>query len=274
MAQQVYAGGHRVGFAVTTREDRWWVAPVVILLGLSAFVVYTTWAAFQGAHYYFGPYLSPLYSPVIFTYPDAPGAAPVSHAWFGTWPSWWPSFLPASPAFLILIFPGIFRFTCYYYRKAYYRAFAWTPPACMVGPLPRRDYKGETLFLVFQNLHRFGLYPSLLLILILFYDAFSAFFYEGTFGVGVGTGVLLMNACLLAGYTLGCHSFRHIVGGRLNCFSCSGSAGLRYRGWKGITRLNERHQLWAWCSLFWVGFTDFYIRMVSMGVWTDFNTWG
>jgi hypothetical protein len=29
--------------------------------------------------------------------------------------------------------------------------------------------------------------------------------------------------------------------------------------------------LWAWASLFWVGFTDFYIRMVSMGVFTDFR---
>jgi len=35
-----------------------------------------------------------------------------------------------SPALLILIFPLGFRFTCYYYRRSYYRAFWWSPPAC------------------------------------------------------------------------------------------------------------------------------------------------
>jgi hypothetical protein len=32
-----------------------------------------------------------------------------------------------------------------------------------------------------------------------------------------------------------------------------------------------RHQQWAWTSLVWVGFTDFYIRMCSMGVFTDWR---
>ena len=72
-------------------------------------------------------------------------------------PSWWPWFLPASPAFLILAFPGSFRFTCYYYRKAYYRSFAATPPACAVSALPQKKYKGETALLIFQNLHRYAL---------------------------------------------------------------------------------------------------------------------
>jgi hypothetical protein len=27
--------------------------------------------------------------------------------------------------------------------------------------------------------------------------------------------------------------------------------------------------LWAWCSLFTVGFSDLYVRLCSMGVWTD-----
>jgi hypothetical protein len=29
--------------------------------------------------------------------------------------------------------------------------------------------------------------------------------------------------------------------------------------------------LWAWMSLFWVGFTDVYIRLCAMGVWHDFR---
>jgi hypothetical protein len=26
---------------------------------------------------------------------------------------------------------------------------------------------------------------------------------------------------------------------------------------------------WAWCSLFSVGFSDLYVRLCSMGVWSD-----
>ena len=48
------------------RRDLWWVQPLVVFLGLSTFVVYATWAAFQGEHYTSGPYLSPFYSPEIF----------------------------------------------------------------------------------------------------------------------------------------------------------------------------------------------------------------
>jgi hypothetical protein len=29
--------------------------------------------------------------------------------------------------------------------------------------------------------------------------------------------------------------------------------------------------MWAWFSLFWVGFTDAYIRLCSMGVITDWR---
>ena len=274
MAEAVQIGGHAIGMGGSSRTDRWWVAPVAVLAGLLLFVIYATWAAFQGQHYWYGSYLSPFYSPVLWTDTAAAGHAPVSHAWFGEWPSWWPSFLPASPALLILIFPGLFRFTCYYYRKAYYRAFTWTPPACAVGALPQKNYKGESKFLLFQNLHRYALYPALIYIVILYYDAFIAFFRDGEFGVGVGSIVLLINATLLAGYTFGCHSFRHLIGGHANCYSCSAGARFKHSAWKKASILNARHQFWAWCSLFWVAFSDFYVRMVSMGYITDWNTWG
>ena len=130
MAVSTPAGGHQTGFGSNTRTDNWWAGPLATLLGLSAFGVYATWAAFQGVNYYAEPYLSPFYSPLIFIKEGVAGGAPLAHAWIGTWPAWWPSFLPASPAFFILAFPGSFRFTCYYYRKAYYRAFTGTPPAC------------------------------------------------------------------------------------------------------------------------------------------------
>jgi hypothetical protein len=97
---------------------------------------------------------------------------------------------------------------------------------------------------------------------------------NGEFGVGVGSLVLCMNVVLLSGYTFGCHAFRHLVGGRGDCFSCSaGKEHLGHKAWKQVSRFNSRHMMWAWISMIWVGFTDFYIRMVSMGVFTDYNTW-
>ncbi len=271
--QELAVGGHSKVFAQTYRTDRWWVGPLFTFLGFSSFIVYSTWAALQGNHYYYAPYLSPFYSPLLFVDPSVAGGAPLTHAWLGGWPAWWPAFVPASPAFLILAFPGAFRFTCYYYRKAYYRAFSFTPPGCAIGALPQKNYKGETFLLLFQNLHRYALYFALLFIIILFSDAVQAFFREGKLGVGVGSIVLLLNATFLSCYTLGCHSFRHLVGGRLDCFSCDSKSQKRYGIWKRVTRLNENHMLFAWVSLFWVGFSDIYVRLVSMGIVHDYNTW-
>jgi hypothetical protein len=256
----------------TSRTDNWWLEPLLIVAGLGAFLVYSSWAGMQGAYYYYEPYLSPFYSPLIFIKTGVAGGAPLSHAWLGEWPAWWPeTFLtPATPAILILIFPGAFRLTCYYYRKSYYRAFTWSPPACAVGPVHQNNFKGETGLLTFQNIHRYALYFAIIFIFILYYDAGLAFFYHGKFGVGVGTIILLINPTLLAAYTFGCHSFRHLVGGGTDCFSCSKT---RYGLWKKVTYLNERHQLFAWLSLFGVGLTDVYVRLVSMGILHDFNTW-
>ncbi len=269
-------GGHPEGLAATVRTDRWWVGPGLTFGVLMTFIIYATWAAFQGEHYFHEPYLSPLYSPVLFVKEGVPGASPIGgfHGWFGTWPSWWPEFLPASPAFFILAFPGAFRFTCYYYRKAYYRAFAGSPPGCAVTPIAKggKKYRGETGLLIIQNLHRYALYGAIPFIGFLYYDAFAAFWRNGELGIGVGTVVLLINATLLASYTLGCHSFRHLIGGHDDCMSC-GKNTLKYSSWKRVTWLNERHMQFAWMSLLWVGFTDVYVRLVSMGILHDFNTW-
>ncbi len=265
-------GGHPVGAVSTLREDNWWLGPLVTLGVFSGFVVYVTWAALQGEHYYADPYLSPFYSPVVYTDLTAQGAAPVDHAWFGAWPAWWPGFLPASPALFILMFPGLFRFTCYYYRKAYYRSFVGSPPGCSVAPITRRGYKGETGLMLFQNLHRYALYFALIYIPILYYDAFLALSKDGQLGIGVGTVILFVNASLIAFYTFGCHSLRHIVGGHDDCMSC-GKNTVKFSLWKRVTWFNERHMLFAWVSLLFVVFTDIYIRLVSAGAITDYNTW-
>ena len=71
------------GYGETYRRDAWWVEPLVVFLVLGGFVVYATWAAFQNAHYTYGPYLSPFYSPEIW--------GDSHHAWFGPKPAWWPA---------------------------------------------------------------------------------------------------------------------------------------------------------------------------------------
>jgi hypothetical protein len=253
-------------FGRTLRRDAWWVQPALTVLVLGGFVVYATWAALQGRHYEYGPYLSPFYSPLLF--------GEGSHSWFGPQPAWWPGALPFSAALLILWAPGGFRFTCYYYRGAYYKAFWADPPSCAVGE-PRKSYWGENSFpLIFQNIHRYFLYLALIFIVILSYDVWLATRFRdpvtgGTrFGIGVGTLVLAINVVLLAGYTLGCHSLRHLIGGCLDQLS---ARPLRLKLYKGATSLNCRHMHWAWASLFSVALADLYVRLCSMGVLTDWR---
>ena len=136
------------GFGSTARVDAWWLGPLLVLLGLLAFVIYGTWAAWQDGNFEIredrggyetfhqagnqtvAPYYRPL-PPLIYD-------AQSPHAWIkkDIRPSWLPLWVPFSAAFLILPFPGLFRFTCYYYRKAYYRAFWADPVACAVGEPP------------------------------------------------------------------------------------------------------------------------------------------
>ena len=231
------------------------------------------------------PYISPTVAPPVFTsVADYPGSVPVANAWFGAFPAWWPPFLPQSPAFFMPALAIAFRMTCYYYRGAYYRAFALRPPACGVGAVHRR-YRGERALLLFQNLHRYTLYGALVLIAFLWGEGIAAFFRDGEFGIGVGTVVMLINAALLTGYTFGCHSWRHLIGGRLDCFTCDkkerrqgvpgdqGAAVKRYGWWTLSTWANERHMTFAWISLVWVAFTDLYIYLVSSGTIRDLHTW-
>ena len=245
-------------FGETSRPDRWWLQPLLIFFGLGSFLVYANWAALQGEHYTHGPYLSPFYSPEIF------GSSP--HAWFGPQPSWWPVWLPFSPALFILWAPAGFRLTCYYYRGAYYKAFWADPPNCAVCE-PRKGYIGESNWpLRIMNIHRYFLYVAILFIGMLAYDAICAFWFADGFGIGVGSLVLTLNVILLSGYTLGCHSLRHLVGGGRDCMSDS---PLCQRAYKGCSALNKRHMLWAWVSLVGVMFADVYVRLCSMGIWKD-----
>jgi hypothetical protein len=259
----------RLRFGQTARKDAWWVMPLVTFVVFTAFVTYTTWALLQGENYYFGNYLSPFYSPELFSPPGH--LSPL--AWFGTWDWPWFPFVKFSPAMLILVFPLMFRMTCYYYRGAYYKAFWSDPIACTVGE-PRSGYRGENkLPLIVQNLHRYALYTALVVAAILATDVWKALWFEdgagGThFGIGVGTIILALNVVGIVGYTFGCHSMRHLVGGVLDTMS---RAPMRKKAYDCVSCLNARHMRFAWFSLVFVGFSDLYVRMCAMGIWTDYR---
>ncbi|MSR20214.1 MAG: succinate dehydrogenase [Gemmatimonadetes bacterium] len=254
------------GFGETLRPDAWWIQPVVVGLGFLAFIVYSTWAAFQGAFYSSGNLLSPFYSPELW-YPLGEVS---EHALFGAQPGWWPGFLPYSPAFLILWAPVSFRLTCYYYRGAYYKSYWPGPPSCSVGT-PGTGYMGERHFpLIIQNIHRYTLPFALLLLVFLASDAWKALWFAAPggeeFGLSVGTLVLTANVCLLGSYTFGCHSLRHIVGGGIDRLA---GRPVRRTAYECVSWCNKRHMRFAWFSLFWVGFSDAYVRLCAMGIWTD-----
>ncbi|MFD5229152.1 hypothetical protein ACFWJ5_11570 [Streptomyces qaidamensis] len=254
-------GGTRAAIAAPhLRTDRWWLAPAGTAAGLLAFIVYSTWRAFANADYYAAPYVSPFYSPCLAENCEPMKAGP-NWEIFG---SWW----GISPAIIILIFPLGFRLTCYYYRKAYYRGFWASPPACAVAE-PHKKYSGETRFpLVLQNIHRYFFYAAIVVAAILTYDTVLAFRDENyAWGhMGLGTLVFLVNIVLIWAYTISCHSCRHIVGGKLKHFS---RHPVRYRMWQWAGKLNARHMQLAWASLVSVALADFYVYLVASGAFDD-----
>jgi hypothetical protein len=230
------------------RQDSWWVQPMVTAIVLGAFGLFATWRAFENQYYQFHNYLSPFYSPLFLN-------------------KWQVLGKHVSPALFILPFPLLFRATCYYYRQAYYRAFFGDPSACAVGEFVKRpNYTGERAFpLVLQNLHRYAFYFAVIVVVVLWWDTFVAFDFNGHFGIGLGSLIFLANVILLSMYTFSCHSWRHLSGGCVNCFSCSATNKTRHGLWEKITHLNENHKLWAWCSLFSVVITDLYVRGLATG---------
>jgi hypothetical protein len=134
-------------------------------------------------------------------------------------------------------------------------------------PDARAKYSGETRFpFLLQNLHRYTLYLAIVVLAILWWDVLLAFNFDGRFGVGLGTLIMIANVLLLSGYTFGCHAARYLIGGYLDSFH---GASLRYRLWSLANRLNAHHGRYAWFSLFSVMLTDLYIRLAAMGVISD-----
>ena len=231
----VRIGGVRAGPArtVVLRRDRWRLQPAATAAGLLAFVAYSTWAAFRNGNYYAGgvgrDYLSPFYSPCL-TH-NCHG-----YVWGPITGSWW----EVSPALLILIFPLGFRLTCYYYRKAYYRSFWLSPPACGIADAgstnpggPRARYTGRDALPA-----RPAEPPPLLLLrrVLLRRDPHLGrhrrlpLFRRG--GCRRRHARHHRNAVLIWAYTLGCHACRHLCGGNLRALS---KAPLRRWFWQNMS---------------------------------------
>ena len=243
----------------TLRQDRWWLYPAVTFTVFFSFVVYSTVRAFMARDYFAEPYLSPFYSPCLGDCVEGSSDFGQPFGWF-----------PLSAALIILIFPLGFRLTCYYYRKAYYRAFWLSPPACGVAE-PHAAYTGETRFpLILQNVHRWFWYATFVVALILTWDVVLAFGpapgESDGIHMGLGTVLMLVNVAFIWLYQLSCHSCRHIVGGRLRHFS---KHPVRYKLWTWVSVLNKRHANYAWLSLFSVALVDLYIYLLASGAFDD-----
>jgi len=244
------------GFGETTRRDSWAIYPILQAIVFTFCAGYLT---FSGVLWgpLFGPqfveadgYLSPLFSPLI-VWPDMP-------RWL-------------SPGLLILWIPIGFRATCYYYRKAYYRFYFADPPGCAVGePTIHRKFALENAFpFILQNIHRYFLYLAFIPLTFLWLDIIPAFLPDGRLRLGLGSAIFLLNVTLLTGYSLSCHSLRHFVGGRLDCFSCTRRQRARYEAWRWLSSLNRHHMAYAWASLLTVTLTDLYVRLLAVGIVVD-----
>jgi hypothetical protein len=251
------------GFGKTNRKDAWAIYPVIQGIVFTICAGYLTfsgviWNPIGGPAYDVDGYLSPLFSPLL-VFPNMP-----------TW---------LSPGLLILWIPIGFRATCYYYRKAYYRFYFADPPGCAVGePTIHRKFALENaLPFILQNLHRYMLYLAFIPLTFLWLDLIPAFIAPaGAHGVvdpgpriGLGGVLFLVNVVLLTGYSLSCHSLRHIVGGRVDCFSCTRTRRVRYTLWQRLTDLNRNHMWYAWSSLITVTLADVYVRLLAVGAFTD-----
>src|SRR5918992_1525141 len=220
----------------TLRKDNWRRYPIVTVVIFTAWLAYGLVRSLMGSDFWVAEYhyLTPFYIP-----------------------------------FAVLSLPVLllFRLSCYYYRKAYYRAYWASPPACAVGE-PHQSYTGERRFpLISQNLHRYTWVAAFIVSVINTWDVVLAFHgKDGGVGVGLGTLILLINLILLWAYTISCHSCRHIVGGRLRNFS---KHPVRYWAWVQVSKLNERHGQLALITLGTLVVTDLYIALLAHGTFSD-----
>jgi hypothetical protein len=241
------------GFGSTLRVDRWIVRPGLIALGLTVFIIYASLSAVFGIPYFGVDYVAQGYHSPFFGI-DLGGALQLP-AWF-------------SAAILVLWIQVLFRATCYYFRGAYYKAFFLDPPACAVGePSVHRRFAMENKFpFILMNAHRFALYLAFIPLVVLWWDLVVSMSHDGHFRLGVGVFLIAADAILVSLYVFSCHSFRHLVGGSVDCFSCTATTQTRHGIWKWVSRFNAHHGFYAWASLASIIVVDLYVRALALDI--------
>lgn len=172
-----------------------------------------------------------------------------------------------SPTVMVLPFVGLFRLTCYAYRKDYHRHVFKHPRNCEIGfrgEFKGREYTGETRFFRLENFHRYFVYFAIGILPFFYYDLYLAFTYQPGFTLTLGSLFLIINTAFVTLYTFSCHAVRHLIGGHVDCYSCK--ARTRHRLFKGQTVLNAHHETYAWLSLTMFFFVDLFIRATVAGV--------
>ncbi len=179
-----------------------------------------------------------------------------------------------SPTLLVLPLVGLYRLTCYAYRKDYNRHVFKHPVACPVYERmdsSRRKYSGETstVFKV-ENLHRYFLYGAIAILPFFYYDLAISLTYSGGLILRLGSIILAINTVLITLYVFSCHSLRSLIGGRKDCFSCMAGATGRKKVYDVQSVFNSHHEQIAWASLIFIVFTDLYLRALSSGIRIDY----
>lgn len=172
-----------------------------------------------------------------------------------------------SPTVAVLPFVGLFRMTCYAYRKDYHRHVFNHPRNCEVGfraEFKGREYTGETRFFRLENLHRYFVYFAVAILPFFYYDLYLSMAYQPGFTLTLGGLLLIVNTAFVTLYTFSCHAIRHLVGGNIDCFSCQHNT--RNKIFNGQTLLNNHHETFAWLSLTMFFLVDLFIRATMAGV--------
>ncbi|EFD92683.1 MAG: integral membrane protein [Candidatus Parvarchaeum acidophilus ARMAN-5] len=180
-----------------------------------------------------------------------------------------------SPTILVLPVVGLFRLTCYAYRKDYYRNVFNHPQSCAAderGDSNSRGYSGETSLFAFNNLHRYLLYAGIILLPFFYYDFYVSVTYFGGFVLRFASVLILLNAILLTLWVFSCHAFRHVfAGGNVKCYDCSLNPKARKGFFNAQSMLNKRHEDWAFISLVVIILLDLYLRALAAGWPIDFR---
>lgn len=262
----------------TDRKDGWFSEPLLVGIALALIITYATVRAFQNDPSLLAGtnYISPLYTPYLPHWAEMfgihlPFLEKVSIDGNLGW--------ILSPALFIMWVPAGFRATCYFYRRVYYRSYFTAPMACAVDVKPKspliallgsgKKYLGEKAFpMVLMNLHRYFFYLAALFIVLHSVDVVCSYFTPGFqgFRLGVGSLVITLDVILLSLYVFSCHSWRHILGGKIDCFSSCPMNEARGHAFQRQSLLNANHGLFGWISLGWVILADMYITALSHGI--------